>query len=82
MPGGVPTVNEHLANLCGEAEVRAESTIRKFRMVQNEGKRLVLRDIDHYNLDVIISVGYGAQSYRGTQLRILATLTGRRCDPP
>ena len=70
---GVPTVNEHLANLYGDGELAPQATIRKFRIVQTEGNRQVSRDIDHYNLDVIISVGYRVHSHRGTQFRIWAT---------
>lgn len=69
----VPTVNEHLGNLYDEGELAAGPTIRKFRIVQIEGQRQVSREIDHYNLDVIISVGYRVKSLRGTQFRIWAT---------
>ncbi len=50
-----------------------ESTVRKFRTVQKEGARTVERDRDHFNLDVIISVGYRVKSHRGTQFRKWAT---------
>jgi hypothetical protein len=50
-----------------------DPTIRKFRIVQFEGSREVVRQVDHYNLDVIISVGYRVSSHRGTQFRIWAT---------
>jgi len=69
----VRTVSEHIANVYREKELRRDPTIRKFRIVQKEGKREVERKIDHYNLDVIISVGYRVQSKRGTQFRIWAT---------
>lgn len=69
----VRTVNEHIANIYTEGELLSEATIRKFRIVQNEGTRQVAREIDHYNLDVIISVGYRVKSLRGTQFRIWAT---------
>ncbi|MDD4996811.1 MAG: virulence RhuM family protein [Syntrophales bacterium] len=69
----VRTVNEHIANVYTEGELLPESTIRKFRIVQIEGARRVAREIDHYNLDVIISVGYRVKSMRGTQFRIWAT---------
>jgi hypothetical protein len=69
----VRTINEHIANIYEEGELGPEATIRKFRIVQNEGNRQVSRDIDHYNLDVIISVGYRVKSLRGTQFRIWAT---------
>ncbi|KKS09449.1 MAG: hypothetical protein UU65_C0002G0227 [candidate division CPR2 bacterium GW2011_GWC1_41_48] len=54
----VPTINEHIKNIYQEGELSKDSTIRKFRIVQNEGGREVERDVDFYNLDLIISVGY------------------------
>jgi death-on-curing family protein len=72
---GVPTINEHVKNIYKEGELQENSTIRKFRIVQKEGKREVERDVDFYNLDVIISVGYRVKSFRGTQFRIWATKT-------
>ena len=68
-----PTINEHIKNVFDEGELDVLSTIRKFRIVQKEGDREVSRDIDFYNLDMIISVGYRVNSYRGTQFRIWAT---------
>lgn len=67
------TINEHIKNVYQEHELEEISTIRKFRIVQKEGERLVEREIDFYNLDVIISVGYRVKSHRGTQFRIWAT---------
>ncbi len=69
----VRTINEHIANIYEEGELTPASTIRNFRIVQSEGNRQVTRDIDHYNLDVTISVGYRVKSHRGTQFRIWAT---------
>ncbi len=69
----IPTINEHIKNIYSEGELVPEATIRKFRIVQKEGKRNVERLIDFYNLDVIISVGYRVRSHRGTQFRIWAT---------
>ncbi len=69
----VRTINEHIQNIYVEGELSPDSTIRKFRIVQNEGKRHVTRKVDYYNLDVIISVGYRVKSHRGTQFRIWAT---------
>lgn len=69
----VKTVNEHLVNIYDEGEQRSEATVRKFRIVQTEGSRQVSREIAHYNLDAIISVGYRVRSRRGTQFRIWAT---------
>jgi hypothetical protein len=69
----VRTINEHIGNIFEEGELPPESTIRKFRIVQTEGKREVQRAVDFYNLDVIIAVGYRVKSQRGTQFRIWAT---------
>lgn len=69
----VPTINVHIKNIYSEGELEEQATIRKFLIVQNEGKRKVSREIEHYNLDVIISVGYRVKSLRGTQFRIWAT---------
>jgi len=69
----VRTINEHIGNIFEEGELAPDSTIRNFRIVQIEGTRKVSRDVAHYNLDVIISVGYRVKSHRGTQFRIWAT---------
>ncbi len=69
----VRTVNEHIKNVFFEGELAENSTVRKFRIVQKEGGRSINRDIDFYNLDIIISVGYRVKSHRGTQFRIWAT---------
>jgi hypothetical protein len=53
----VRTVNEHITNIYDERELMPETTVRKFRTVQNEGNGQVGHDIEHYNLDAIISVG-------------------------
>ena len=68
-----PTINEHLSNIYAHGEVEREATIRKFRIVQTEGKREVSRNVDFYNLDAIISVGYRVNSVRATQFRQWAT---------
>jgi hypothetical protein len=65
----VPTVNEHLKGIYAEGELTAEATIRKFRIVRIEGSRQISREIDHYNLDAIIAVGFRVRSHRGTQFR-------------
>ena len=67
------TVSEHIQNIYEEGELSKEATVRKFRTVQVEGDRSVSRDLDYYNLDTIISVGYRVKSHRGTQFRIWAT---------
>lgn len=68
----VRTINEHIQNIYSEEELTAGATIRKFRIVREEGQRNVGRDIDHYNLDIIISVGYRVKSKQGTQFRVWA----------
>lgn len=70
---GRSTITEHIANVFDEGELEQNRTCRKFRQVRQEGKRMVEREIDYYNLDVIISVGYRVKSLRGTQFRIWAT---------
>lgn len=70
---GRSTVTEHIANVFEEGELEQNRTCRKFRQVRKEGNREVEREIDHYNLDVIISVGYRVKSVQGTQFRIWAT---------
>jgi hypothetical protein len=69
----VPTVSEHLSNIYQQEELNQESTVRNFRIVQKEGNREVARNVDCYNLDVIISVGYRVNSARATQFRQWAT---------
>lgn len=70
---GRSTVAEHIANVFEEGELEQDLTCRNFRQVRVEGSREVERGIDHYNLDVIISVGYRVKSPQGTQFRIWAT---------
>jgi hypothetical protein len=69
----VRTINEHLKNRYAQQELRPEATIRKFRIVQKEGKRDVAREVDFYNLDAIISVGCRVNSIRAAQFRQWAT---------
>jgi hypothetical protein len=69
----IPTINEHLKNIYNSGELERKATIRNFRIVQTEGKREVTRNIDFYNLDAIISVGYRVNSRRATQFRQWAT---------
>lgn len=69
----VRTINEHLQNIYEEGELDPEGTIRKFRMVRREGVREVAREIEHYDLNAILAVGYRVRSSRGTQFRRWAT---------
>lgn len=68
----IKTIGKHLTNVFKEGELSKEATVAKYATVQEEGDREVTRDIEHYNLDVIISVGYRVKSQRGTQFRIWA----------
>jgi hypothetical protein len=69
----VRTINEHLQNIFEEGELDPAATIRKFRIVRQEGNREVGRLIEHYSLDAILAVGYRVRSTRGTQFRRWAT---------
>ena len=73
----VRTINEHLQNIYDSGELVAERTIRKNRIVQDEGGRKVEREVNFYNLDAIISVGYRVNSQQATHFRIWATNTLR-----
>lgn len=70
---GRSTITEHIGNIFREGELDEIATRRNFRLVRMEGNREVEREVDHYNLDVIISVGYRVKSQQGTQFRIWAT---------
>ena len=65
-------ISRHISNIYNEGELSREATFAKNATVQNENGRQVVRQIDYYNLDVIISVGYRVKSLRGTQFRIWA----------
>jgi hypothetical protein len=66
-------ISLHINNIFEENELQPEGTVKEYLTVQTEGKREVKRSIEHYNLDVIISLGYRVKSHRGTQFRIWAT---------
>ncbi len=66
-------ISRHLKNIYETGELRHEGTVAKFATVQEEGGRSVSRDLEYYNLDAIISVGYRVNSIRGTQFRVWAT---------
>lgn len=70
---GIKTIGKHINNIFEEQELDSNSTVAKFATVQIEGERKVNREIEHYNLDVIISVGYRVKSKQGTQFRQWAT---------
>jgi len=65
-------ISEHIKHIFQTNELEKSSTVRKFRTVRKEGNRTVSRDLIHYNLDMIISIGYRVNSIRGTQFRIWA----------
>lgn len=67
------TISRHIKNIFDEGELIREATVANFATVQTEGDRQVERNIEYYNLDVIISVGYRVKSKRGVQFRIWAT---------
>ena len=69
----VKTTGKHINNVFEDGELQKSSTVANFATVQNEGGRTIERQIEYYNLDVIISVGYRVKSKQGTQFRIWAT---------
>jgi len=69
------TISEHLSNIFETNELQKNTTVRNFRTVQKKGERLVNRELEYYNLNVIISVGYRVNSAKATQFRIWATTT-------
>ena len=66
----VPAISKHLANIYADGELVQTATVSKMEIVQQEGTRQVRRQVDFYNLDAIISVGYRVNSRRATQFRI------------
>ena len=69
----VPAISQHLKNIYESAELQQDRTIKKILTVQTEGSRQVNREVQMYNLDAIISVGYRVSSIRATQFRQWAT---------
>ncbi len=69
----VPNISMHIRNIFEEGELTPEATIKKFLTVRQEGNRQVQRNLDFYNLDMIISVGYRVKSAIATRFRIWAT---------
>lgn len=74
----VPAVSRHIANIFEQGELDPAATVSKMEIVRIEGQRRVTRLIDHYNLDVILSVGYRVSSVKATEFRKWATQTLRR----
>jgi len=73
----VPAINKHLKNIYESGELTREATISKMEISRLEGSRTVAREVEFYNLDAIIAVGYRVNSYQATQFRIWATRTLR-----
>ena len=69
----IKTIGKHIANVFSEGELEKAATVAKFATVQKEGDRSIKRNVEYYNLDVIISVGYRVKSQQGTHFRIWAT---------
>ena len=68
----VPAINKHLKNIFESSELTREATVSKMEIVRSEGGREVAREVEFYNLDAIIAVGYRVNSYQATQFRICA----------
>ena len=66
---GLPTINEHIKKIYADSELEESATIRNFRIVQTEGSRQVTRNTKHYNLQMIIAVGFKVNSERAVQFR-------------
>lgn len=69
----IPAINKHITNILKTGELKALSTVSKMEIVQTEGTRKVTRRVEHYNLDMIISIGYRVNSQKATRFRIWAT---------
>ena len=67
------TISEHIKNIYADEELLPEATVRKFRTVQKEGAKEVTRNLDHYNIDMIIALGYRVNSKVATHFRQWAT---------
>ena len=69
----VPNISMHIRNIFDEGELTPQATVKKFLTVRREGNRDVRRELEFYNLDMIISVGYRVKSLIATRFRIWAT---------
>ena len=65
----IPNINMHIKTIYKEEELSENRTIQKYLIVQQEGKRNVKREVEHYNLDIVISVGYRVNSKKATKFR-------------
>jgi hypothetical protein len=71
-------ISRHIKNIYKDGELDEKSTVEKIATVQNEGNRVIKREIESYNLDVILSVGYKVNSKEATKFRRWATTTSKR----
>lgn len=71
----IPAISKHITNIYAENELNEETTLSKMEIVRTEGKRVVTRTVEHYNLDMVISVGYRVNSAIATRFRQWATQT-------
>ena len=69
---GIPAINEHIKKIYSDGELTEEATIRKYRIVQNEGNRQVSREVNHYNLKMTIAVGFKVNNQRAVRFRVWA----------
>ncbi len=74
-------IDQHIRNIYNDKELSSESTYKKFLLVQTEGSRQVKRNISHYNLDMIIAIGYRVQSQIATRFRRLGDPVSARIHP-
>ena len=72
----VRTINYHIKKIFEDSELQENSTIRKFRIVQNEGKRQVEREVSYYTLQMIIAVGFKVNSERAVQFKMHYAIHG------
>jgi hypothetical protein len=70
----VPAVNQHLKRIYSDNELERDATIKQYLIVQTEGEREVQREVDHYNLQAIIAVGFKIENERAVQFRKWAAL--------
>ena len=70
---GKAAISKHLKNIFSTGELKREATVSKMETVQNEGGRRIVREIEYFNLDAIIAIGYRVNSFKATQFRIWAT---------
>ena len=76
---GLPTINEHIKKIYADSELEEAATIRNFRIVQTEGSRQVTRDTKHYNLQMVIAVGFKVNSERAVQFRKWVNQIAKDC---